>query len=513
MDEMAARTWLWLLLSPLILLLLHYALALLTACQARKNPLPPSPPALPFIGHLHLIGALPHVSLCRLATKHAPDLMFLRLGTSLPVLVASSPRAAEAILRTHDDVFASRPRTVLADIIFYGSRDIGFAPYGEDWRQARKLVNTHLLSVNKVQSLWLAREEEVKVVMEKISKAAFAREAVDIGQILCSFTNDLACRVVSRKLVGDDRQKKLLQELVNKTIKLLSIFNVEEYFSILARIGVIGKVMCARAERLKKRWDMLLKKLIDDHESKCDSYLVCGRNKDDFVDILLSVRKEYGLTEEHVKAILEDVFIAGTQSSARVIEFTFAELMRKPHMLKKVQDEVRASIPNGQAIVSEVQVNNMTYLRAVVKEVLRLHPVAPLLATHVSMADCNIDGYMIPSGMRVLVNAWAIGRDERFWDDPEKFMPERFVESVNGSATASVNFWVNNYQYLPFGSGRRMCLGMNFAMAVIEITLANLLWKFDWALPAHAMEVDMSEEFGLSVRLKEKLLLVPKQHV
>uniref|UniRef100_A0A0E0R877 Cytochrome P450 n=1 Tax=Oryza rufipogon TaxID=4529 RepID=A0A0E0R877_ORYRU len=447
---MAARTWLWLLLSPLILLLLHYALALLTARRARKNPLPPSPPALPFIGHLHLIGALPHVSLCRLATKHAPDLMFLRLGTSLP-----------AILRTHDDVFASRPRTVLADIIFYGSRDIGFAPYGEDWRQARKLVNTHLLSVNKVQSLWLAREEEVKIVMEKISKAAFAREAVDIGQILCSFTNDLACRVVSRKLVGDDRQKKLLQELVNKTIKLLSIFNVEEYFSILARIGVIGKVMCARAERLKKKWDMLLKKLIADHESKCDPYLVCGRNKDDFVDILLSVRKEYGLTEEHVKAILEDVFIAGTQSSARVIEFTFAELMRKPHMLKKVQDEVRACIPNGQAIVSEVQVNNMTYLRAVVKE----------------------------------------------------FMPERFVESVNGSATASVNFWVNNYQYLPFGSGRRMCLGMNFAMAVIEITLANLLWKFDWALPAHAMEVDMSEEFGLSVRLKEKLLLVPKQHV
>ncbi len=142
-------------------------------------------------------------------------------------------------------------------------------------------------------------------MMEKISKAAFAREAVDIGQILCSFTNDLACRVVSRKLVGDDRQKKLLQELVNKTIKLLSIFNVEEYFSILARIGVIGKVMCARAERLKKKWDMLLKKLIADHESKCDSYLVCGRNKDDFVDILLSVRKEYGLTEEHVKAILE----------------------------------------------------------------------------------------------------------------------------------------------------------------------------------------------------------------
>ena len=126
----------------------------------KEHRLPPSPPALPIIGHLHLVGALPHVSLCCLARKHGPDVMLLRLG-AVPTLVVSSPRAAEAVLRTHDHVMASRPRSVVADIIMYGSSDVAFAPYGEYWRQARKLVTTHVLSVKRVQSFRSAAMEEV----------------------------------------------------------------------------------------------------------------------------------------------------------------------------------------------------------------------------------------------------------------------------------------------------------------------------------------------------------------
>ncbi|KAF0897138.1 hypothetical protein E2562_033934 [Oryza meyeriana var. granulata] len=436
--------------------------------------------------------------------------MLLRLG-AVPMLVASSPNAAEAILRTHDHEFASRPRTVLADIVFYGSRDIGFAPYGEQWRQARKLVTTHLLSVKKVQSLRLAREEEVSMVMDKISKAASTGAVVDIGQILSSFTNDMICRAVSGKAPRDNRQKKIFQDLAHETSLLLGGFNIEEYFPVLARIGLVGKVMCAEAEGLKKRWDELLERLIDDHENENNCNLACDQYDDDFVNILLSVRQEYGLTREHVKAILEDVFFGGIETSALVLEFTIAELMRRPHLLKKLQDEVRACIPNGQEIVREVDVDKMAYLRAVTKEGLRLHPVAPLLAPRISMADCNIDGYMIPLGTRVLVNVWAIGRDARFWENAEEFMPERFVDNMSNAATC-VNFRGNDYHYLPFGSGRRMCPGISFGIAIIEIMLANLMWKFDWTLPP-GMEIDMSEVFGLSVHRKEKLLLVPKQHM
>uniref|UniRef100_A0A0D9XRY6 Uncharacterized protein n=1 Tax=Leersia perrieri TaxID=77586 RepID=A0A0D9XRY6_9ORYZ len=508
MDDTAQTTWLLLpLLSLLFLLLLHNILATFTV-NRDDHRLPPSPPALPIIGHLHLVGSLPHVSLRRLAAKHGGrDFMLLRLGALPPTLVASSPRAAEAVLRTHDHVFASRPRTVLADVVFYGSRDIGFAPYGEHWRKARKLVTTHLLSAKKVQMLQKAREEEVSLVMAKISKAATAGTPVDIGQILSSFTNDMMCRTVSGKSTSDSKQKKIFQDLVHETSLLIGCFNIEEYFPVLARIGIAGKVMRAKAERLKKRWDELLEKLIDEHENEYNSNLASDQSEDDFVNILLSVRQEYGLNREHVKAILQDVFFGGIDTSAQVLESTIAELMRKPQLLKKLQDEVRACVPKGQEMVCEVDASKMVYLKAVIKEGLRLHPVAPLLAPHISMADCKIDEYVIPSGTRVLVNVWAIGRDARFWDKAEEFIPERFVDSMS-----SVNFRGNDYQYLPFGSGRRMCPGMNFGIAVVEIMLANLMWKFDWTLP-RGMEIDMSEVFGLSVHRKQKLLLIPEQRV
>ena len=132
--------------------------------QQQDDHLPPSPPALPVLGHLHLVGSLPHVSLRNLAREHGyDDLMLLRLG-AMPVVVVSSPSAAEAVLRTHDHVLASRPYSLVADVVMYGISDIGSAPYGDYWRRARKLVTTHLLTVKRVQSLRHAREEEVRLL-------------------------------------------------------------------------------------------------------------------------------------------------------------------------------------------------------------------------------------------------------------------------------------------------------------------------------------------------------------
>lgn len=146
-------------------------------------------------------------------------------------------------------------------------------------------------------------------------------------------------------------------------------------------------------------------------------------------------------------------------------------------------------------------------MRAVVKETLRLHPPAPLLVPHLSLADCVVDGYHVPSGTRVIVNAWALGRDPGSWEKPEEFLPERFMDS--GSA-AGVDIKGNHFHLLPFGAGRRICPGLNFGMATVEIMLANLVYCFDWQLPMGMEEkdVDMTEVFGLTVHPKEKLMLV-----
>ncbi|TVU15358.1 hypothetical protein EJB05_38876, partial [Eragrostis curvula] len=511
-ELMAPRAWI-LLLVPFLLLLAHYSLAAFSAKRQGKQKQqgghdpPPSPPALPILVHLHLVGSLPHISLGRLAQKHGYGLMLLRLG-AMPVLVVSSPRAAEAVLRTHDHVFASRPHSVVAEVVLYGPSDVGLAPYGDYWRQTRKLVTTHLLSAKKVRSFRLAREEEVSLVLARIGEAAAVGAVVDVSELIWSFMNDLACRAVMGKSFRGEGWNKQFQDLVAITSPLVAGFNAEEFFPFLARFGVISKMVRTKSERLRRRWDELLDRLIQDREVKYEhgASARVPKDGDDFIHELLSVREEYGLTREQMKAILLDVFFAGIDTSASVLDFTMAELLRKPHVMKKLQAEVRSSVPEGREFVGEANLTDTAYLKAVIKESLRLHPVAPILLPHFSMESCCVDGYEIPAGVRVLVNAWAMGRDRRFWEDPLEFIPERFLD---GGSAKDVDFKGNDFQFLPFGSGRRMCGGVNFAMTSVELMLANLVHCFDWEMP-EGSDIDMSEEFGLIVHRKEKLLSIPK---
>ncbi|CAO2034097.1 unnamed protein product [Urochloa humidicola] len=505
-----------LLLCLLLLLLLLARFATTTAkptTTSRERQLAklPSPPTrLPVIGHLHLVGSLPHVSLRDLDARHGRGggLMLLRLG-AVPTLVVSSPRAAQAVLRTHDHAFASRTGSAVTDILFYSSSDIAFSPYGEHWRNIRKIVTTQLLTVKKVRAYRFVREHEVRLVMEKIGEAAAVGKAVDLSWLLPFFTNDIICNIVSGKLFMEEgRRNKLFRELTEANSKLLGGFNLEDYFPSMGRLGVVRRLVCAKAEKVSKRWDDLLDRLIDGHASKSVANDGNDDKITDLIDVLLSIQQQYGLTRDNVKAILVDMFQAGTDTSSIVLEYAMAELMRKPHLMTKLQDEVRRIVPGGNGMVTEDDLSSMTYLKAVIKETLRLHPPLVLLVPHLSMADCEIEGYTIPAGTRVIINGWAIGRDASSWERADEFVPERFME---GSSTADVDYNGNDFLFLPFGSGRRMCPGMNFAVSTMEIMLANLMYHFDWKLPAGCMDVDMTESFGVTVHRKEKLLLIPVQ--
>ncbi|VAH27424.1 hypothetical protein VPH35_019629 [Triticum aestivum] len=190
-----------------------------------------------------------------------------------------------------------------------------------------------------------------------------------------------------------------------------------------------------------------------------------------------------------------------------------AEIMCNPRVMTKLQAEVRNNTPKGQDMVEEENLANMTYLKAVVKETLRLHPPLPLLIPHLSMVASQVDvaGYTVPSGAWVMVNTWAINRDSEWWEKPEEFLPERFIE---GGSASAVDLRGNDSQFLPFGAGRRICPGINFGLATIGLMLANLVYCHDWELSPDIGKkgIDMTEVFRLSVRRKEKLMLVPKNH-
>ena len=198
------------------------------------------------------------------------------------------------------------------------------------------------------------------------------------------------------------------------------------------------------------------------------------------------------------------MFAAGTETTSLALEWAMAELIRNPKVMENVQEDVRRVVGCNQKI-SGIDVDKMVYLKAVIKETLRLHPPIPLLVPREAMNDTKLDGFHIPRGTRVMVNAWAIGRDPTSWDKPEEFCPERFIGS-------NLDFKGQDFHFIPFGAGRRSCPGASFAISTVELTVAHLLHHFDWQLPK-GMEgevLDMSEAPGITVHKKSGLVLIAK---
>ena len=196
------------------------------------------------------------------------------------------------------------------------------------------------------------------------------------------------------------------------------------------------------------------------------------------------------------------MFIAGTDTSSSTLVWIMAELIRNPSAMQRAQDEVREAV-KGKAKVEESHLPKLMYLKSVVKEGLRLHPPVPLLIPRETTETCKIEGYDIPAKTRVFVNAKSIGTDPKYWKNQNEFQPERFLDS-------SIDFRGQHFELLPFGAGRRGCPGINFAVLVIELALANLLHRFDWELPhgIRRQDLDMEEEFGLTMHKKVPLCLL-----
>lgn len=181
--------------------------------------------------------------------------------------------------------------------------------------------------------------------------------------------------------------------------------------------------------------------------------------------------------------------------------WTMSELIQNPRVMKKAKDEVR-HVVGGKPKITESDIKELNYLRLVIKEAMRLHPPAPLLVPRLTTDKFEIQGHDIPLKTQVVFNAYAMARDPNFWDEPEVFKPERFEESL-------VDFKGTNYEFIPFGAGRRLCPGIMFGLVGMEIALANLLYYFDWSLPEGMTELDMSEISGLGARRKYDLCLCP----
>ncbi|GFP95622.1 cytochrome p450 71a6 [Phtheirospermum japonicum] len=483
-------------LFPLFLFTIFLIRKYYTPPKPFKN-LPPSPPKLPIIGNLHQLGLSPHKTLHSLSQKHGP-LMLLHLG-NVPFLVISSSESAREILKTHDPIFSNRPNSSVANAI-YDCKDVAFSPYGEYWRQAKSICVNQLLSSRKVQSFRNVREEEVFLVAEKIRKSCHEKKVIiNLGEILASLTSDIICRVALGRKYSDRKFKEVVETLG----VLLGDFNVGEFIPWLVWIKYFNG-MNGRVKRVAKEIDDFLEVVVREH---MDERREKGDEMNmDFVDVLLEIQRNeekngFVLDAISIKALILDMFAAGTDTTYTLIEWTLSELIKHNHIMLKLKTELKKIAPNNSSI-TESDLDKCHYLKAVVKETLRLHPPLPLLVPRESTQDVKLFNYDVSSGTRVVINVWAIGRDPLLWAEPEIFMPERFL---NGPAD-----FKGQFQFIPFGGGRRVCPGGAFAMVIVELVLANLVREFEFELPggARGEDLDMSEGEGITIHRKYPLRVI-----
>ena len=203
---------------------------------------------------------------------------------------------------------------------------------------------------------------------------------------------------------------------------------------------------------------------------------------------------------------MQETVVGGTETTSTTLEWVVARLMQHPEAMKKVHEELDAVVGLDNCIESESQFSKLQYLEAVVKETLRLHPPLPFLIPRCPSQTSIVGGYTIPKGAQVLLNVWTIHRDPSIWEDALEFRPERFL---NDDASGNLDYWGNKFEYLPFGSGRRICAGLPLAEKMVTFMLASFLHSFEWRLPSDTV-LEFSGKFGVVIKKLKPLVVLPK---
>ncbi|KAL2902045.1 Cytochrome P450 71D10 [Bienertia sinuspersici] len=471
----------------------------ITKNQTPKD-LPPGPLKLPFIGNLHQLASkntLPHHRLAELAAVYGP-IMHLQLGEVSTVVISSAEMAKE-VMKTHDLVMCNRPEMLAPKVVLHNCTDIALCPYGEYWRQVRKIATVELFTGRRIQEFRGSREEGVMDFIKSLVTQAKDGSVVNLTAKLFALSFDLTLRMAINKKANEGEE---FRKLVADLTAMISGFSIGDLYPSKEFISMISGTK-SKLQELVNRQDRIMDHIIEEHMHHKRQ----GKEEQDLVDILLKFHKDeihhskdFSLSTDNIKAIVFELFSAGGETTSTIIDWTMSELLKNPEVMKKAQNEVRSILQEKELMIDEACLDKLKYLKLVVKETLRLHPPLPCLVPRESTRNCEINNYKIPSKTRVFINAWAIGRDSRYWKDPKTFNPDRHEGS-------SIDYKGTHFELIPFGAGRRMCPGMRLGIVTVELVLAMLLYHFDWKLIQD--DLDMEETFGIVGRRKNDLHIIP----
>ncbi|KAJ8762369.1 hypothetical protein K2173_007527 [Erythroxylum novogranatense] len=470
----------------------------------KKRAAPEAGSSLPIIGHLHLLGGLKptHIVLGDMVSKYGP-IFTIKIGVRR-ALVISNWELVKECFTTNDIAFANRPRTLSMDLLSYERSMFVLGPYDAYWRQVRKIAMLELLSKHRLEMFKGTQESELRILMRELYKLweqkrnGSNKVFVELKRWFASMTINVILKTLVRKSIGYETSEEAehkqgshqkLKLTMMEFVEMLGKFVMSDALPYLRwfDIGSHGKKM----KRIAQELDIFANEWLKEHKPSAAT----GVNGEvDFMGLMLNRLQDSRLgrnPDTVIKATCLGLVLAGSDTTSAALTWALSLLLNHPSALKKAREEVDM-YSGRERQVEEGDLKNMVYLQAVIKETLRLYPPGPLSIPHESVEDCTLGGYHIPAGTRLMVNIWKVHRDPRVWSNPHDFEPERFLTTHK-----HVDVRGQSFEYIPFGSGRRMCPGSSFALQVLQLALAKLLQSFDIATPS-GEPVDMTENIGLT---------------
>lgn len=494
------------LLLKAILLVLVTSITFFVLLHRKLKCLPPGPRGWPILGYLPLLETDLHKQFARLSETYGP-IYSLYLGSRLCVVI-TSPVLVKEVVRDQDPTFVNRNATVSAKVATFGTEDIAFRDYGPEWKRLRKVFVRDMMGKAILDNLYTLRKVQVKKSARQIY--ANVGKPVDIGNLAyLTSRNSILSMMLGTSLQDLEDKVSVDAGIQNNTHELMTLLgraNISDFLPSLAWLDLQG--VKKDTQRVIHAVEVMLDSVIKQRTNEMLTSKGSAIPRQDYLQTLLEVHQkaetEYSISLTEIKGLLLDNFLGGTDTTSGSVEWVMAELLKNPVTLKKVQEEVERVVGANNE-VEESHLSQLTYLDAAFKETLRLHPALPLGGPRCAIESTTLGGYTIPKGTKIFMNMWAIQRDPSIWENPLEFKPERFLDSASA---AKYDYAGNNFTYLPFGSGRRVCPGISLADRLSKYIIATFVHLFEWRLPEGA-NMKLEDRYGIVVKIKDPIFGIP----
>ncbi|MED6218268.1 hypothetical protein PIB30_025190 [Stylosanthes scabra] len=490
-----------------LILLLVPLLFLFRSRRGAKEP-PLAAGAWPIIGHLWLFTGSqpPQITLGAMADKYGA-IFRIKIGSQRAVVINNWETAKECFT-TNDVALLSRPRVVAVEHLTYNQAILSFAPYGHYWREMRRIANQELLSTRRIELSSHLRVSELESSIKALYKLWAEKHnnenensgyvAVEMKKWFGELMLNIVLRVVAGKrfFVGgsDEEEAERFLKTMREFMRQLGLFVVGDAVPWLRWMDLGGHEKAMK--ETAKEMDAIMVEWLEEHRRKrANSDHQDAGGDQDFMDVMLSIIDGTQLggfdSDTIVKATTWILMGGSIDTASATLVWIISCMLNNKATIEQAQTELDIHV-GRERIVKETDISKLVYIQAIVKETLRLYPTAIFSGPREFSDDCFVNGYYIPKGTQLITNLWKIHTDPSIWSDPLEFKPERFLTTHK-----DVDVRGNHFELMPFGSGRRMCPGLSFALPMIHLTVATFLQCFEISKPSDE-PIDMTEIFGLT---------------